>query len=71
MEGNPAKVEVGQALPRIKVTYPTTGVAITDITDQYVDAKVYSLEANSNAKTRVTVGDAFDPSAGDYVQNSR
>ncbi|TVX41775.1 DUF1542 domain-containing protein, partial [Streptococcus pneumoniae] len=67
-EGNPAKVEVGQALPRIKVTYPTTGVAITDITDQYVDAKVYSLEANSNAKTRVTVGDAFDPSAGDYVQ---
>ncbi|VLR30742.1 surface anchored protein [Streptococcus pneumoniae] len=66
-EGNPAKVEVGQALPRIKVTYPTTGVAITDITDQYVDAKVYSLEANSNAKTRVTVGDAFDPSAGDYV----
>ncbi|HET0715547.1 TPA: DUF1542 domain-containing protein, partial [Streptococcus pneumoniae] len=67
-EGNPAKVEVGQVLPRIKVTYPTAGVAITDITDQYVTAKVYSLEANSNAKTRVTVGDAFDPTAADYVQ---
>ncbi|HEV6568124.1 TPA: hypothetical protein VZF34_002143, partial [Streptococcus pneumoniae] len=67
-EGNPAKVEVGQVLPRIKVTYPTAGVAITDITDQYVNAKVYSLEANPGATSRVTVGDAFDPNAADYVQ---
>ncbi|CJY12055.1 surface anchored protein [Streptococcus pneumoniae] len=67
-EGNPAKVEVGQVLPRIKVTYPTAGVAITDITDQYVTAKVYSLEANPGATSKVTVGDAFDPTAADYVQ---
>ncbi|HHV8224837.1 TPA: Rib/alpha-like domain-containing protein, partial [Streptococcus pneumoniae] len=67
-EGAPAKVEVGQTLPRIKVTYPTAGVAISDITDQYVDAKVYSLEANPGATSKVTVGDAFDPNASDYVQ---
>ncbi|CJA40014.1 surface anchored protein [Streptococcus pneumoniae] len=67
-EGSPAKVEVGQTLPRIKVTYPTAGVAISDITDQYVDAKVYSLEANPGATSKVTVGDAFDPNASDYVQ---
>ncbi|WP_152035157.1 Rib/alpha-like domain-containing protein, partial [Streptococcus pneumoniae] len=67
-EGSPAKVEVGQTLPRIKVTYPTAGVAISDITDQYVDAKVCSLEANPGATSKVTVGDAFDPNASDYVQ---
>ncbi|TVW80441.1 hypothetical protein AZJ68_11015, partial [Streptococcus pneumoniae] len=59
---------MGQTLPRIKVTYPTTGVAISDITDQYVDAKVYSLEANPGTTSKVTVGDAFDPNASDYVQ---
>ncbi|CIZ97631.1 surface anchored protein [Streptococcus pneumoniae] len=67
-EGSSAKVEVGQTLPRIKITYPTAGVAISDITDQYVDAKVYSLEANPGATSKVTVGDAFDPNASDYVQ---
>ncbi|WP_153299125.1 hypothetical protein, partial [Streptococcus pneumoniae] len=69
-KGNPSKVEVGKTLPKIKVTYPRAGqngIAVTDIQDQEVDAKVYSLEVNGVAKTRVTVGEAFDPVAADYV----
>ncbi|CJF01507.1 surface anchored protein [Streptococcus pneumoniae] len=69
-KGNPSKVEVGKTLPKIKVTYPRAGqngIAVTDIQDQEVDAKVYSLEVNGVAKTRVTVGETFDPVAADYV----
>ncbi|CGF07014.1 DUF1542 domain-containing protein [Streptococcus pneumoniae] len=69
-KGNPSKVEVGKTLPKIKVTYPRAGqngIAVTDIQDQEVDAKVYSLEVNGVAKTRVTVGEVFDPVAADYV----
>ncbi|CIQ33394.1 DUF1542 domain-containing protein [Streptococcus pneumoniae] len=69
-KGNPSKVEVGKTLPKIKVTYPRAGqngIAVTDIQDQEVDAKVYSLEVNGTAKTRVTVGEVFDPVAADYV----
>ncbi|HEU8012507.1 TPA: YSIRK-type signal peptide-containing protein, partial [Streptococcus pneumoniae] len=69
-KGNPSKVEVGKTLPKIKVAYPRAGqngIAVTDIQDQEVDAKVYSLEVNGVAKTRVTVGEVFDPVAADYV----
>ncbi|WP_196300290.1 hypothetical protein, partial [Streptococcus pneumoniae] len=69
-KGNPSKVEVGKTLPKIKVTYPRAGqpgIAVTDIQDQEVDAKVYSLEVNGVAKTRVTVGETFDPVAADNV----
>ncbi|CIY18591.1 surface anchored protein [Streptococcus pneumoniae] len=66
-ENDPAEVKVGQSLPRIKVTYPQNGVALTDITDQYITPSVYSLEAKADAKTTVTVGDTFNPQASDYV----
>ena len=66
-ENDPAEVKVGQSLPRIKVTYPQNGVALTDITDQYITPSVYSLEAKADAKTTVTVGDTFTPQASDYV----
>ncbi|OYL06933.1 hypothetical protein AK86_08965 [Streptococcus pneumoniae B1599] len=45
-ENQPAKVEVGKALPRIQVTYPSNGVAVSDVTTQYVTPKVYALAEN-------------------------
>ncbi|WP_288173458.1 DUF1542 domain-containing protein [Streptococcus pneumoniae] len=67
-EGQPAKVEVGKALPRIQVTYPSDGVAVSDVTTQYVTPKVYALAENETPGIDAHKGSTLSEEASDYVK---
>ncbi|CIX32429.1 surface anchored protein [Streptococcus pneumoniae] len=67
-EGQPAKVEVGKALPRIQVTYPSDGVAVSDVTTQYVTPKVYALAENETPGIDAHKGSTLSEDASDYVK---
>ncbi|MDS4680805.1 DUF1542 domain-containing protein [Streptococcus pneumoniae] len=67
-ENQPAKVEVGKALPRIQVTYPSNGVAVSDVTTQYVTPKVYALAENPTPSIDAHKGSPLSEDASDYVK---
>ncbi|TVV65234.1 hypothetical protein AZK34_01405, partial [Streptococcus pneumoniae] len=67
-ENQPAKVEVGKALPRIQVTYPSDGVAVSDVTTQYVTPTVYAVAENPTPGIDAHKGSTLSEDASDYVK---
>ncbi|MEZ7552316.1 Rib/alpha-like domain-containing protein, partial [Streptococcus pseudopneumoniae] len=67
-ENQPAKVEVGKTLPRIQVTYPSDGVAVSDVTTQYVTPTVYAVAENPTPGIDAHKGSTLSEDASDYVK---
>ncbi|WP_262082112.1 Rib/alpha-like domain-containing protein, partial [Streptococcus sp. Marseille-Q5855] len=67
-ENQPAKVEVGKTLPRIQVTYPSDGVAVSDVTTQYVTPTVYAVAENPTPGIDAHKGSTLSEAASDYVK---